>query len=343
MKVVDFFCGAGGMSCGFALEEVEILAGIDIEEEFELTYLANHPEAKFINRDITGYNPEELQSEVEIDKYDDELIFIGCSPCQYWSKVNTERLAGSFTSNLIWDFQRFIKYFMPGYIVVENVPGILNRDNNHVLLNFLDFLKFHGYKFEYKIISTDNYGVPQHRKRFVLIGSRVKDKIRFPEPEPSKEMNVRNFIGPENGFPEVEAGHIDETEFLHSTSRLSDKNLRRLKKTKKDGGTRIGWKDDPELQIPAYEGKDDIFKNVYGRLFWDKPASTITTRFIAISCGRFAHPEENRGLSLREGATLQTFPEDYTFKGGMVSVAKQIGNAVPPELARRIANSIINN
>ncbi|MEO6685909.1 MAG: DNA cytosine methyltransferase [Dyadobacter sp.] len=342
-KLIDFFCGAGGMSCGFSQAGVTIVGGIDIENQFRDTYLANNPGASFIAQDIIQYKPEQLEQDLKIEKFDDDLIFIGCSPCQYWSKINTNRRQSYFTSNLLLDFQRFIKYFMPGHIVVENVPGLLNAKNNHVLLSFLDFLRFTGYKFEYQIIRTDHYGVPQRRKRFVLMATRTSNKINFPLPVEDSQLTVRNFIGEHNGFPKIPAGHKDLTDNMHTTSDLSELNIRRLKKTSEDGGTREAWKDDDELQIDAYKGKggDKIFKTIYGRLFWDKPSSTITTRFIATSCGRFAHPEENRGLSLREGATLQTFPKNYKFVGGLVSVAKQIGNAVPPEMARRIALSII--
>jgi DNA (cytosine-5)-methyltransferase 1 len=344
LKAVDFFCGAGGMSCGFSQAGVKILAGIDIERQFEHTYKANHNGAKFINRDITQYLPAELENEIQLRKYDDDLIFIGCSPCQYWSQINTDKRKSSYTNNLIHDFQRFIKYFMPGFIVVENVPGILNSTNNHVLLDFLDFLTFHKYQFEYNIINTSNYGVPQIRKRFVLIASRVKENISFPQStEKLTDMTVANFIGVKNGFPEILDGNNDPSEFKHSTARLTEINKRRILATPKNGGSRLSWKNDPTLQLKAYEGKDNIFSSVYGRMSWDKPSPTITTRFIATSCGRFTHPNEDRGISLREGATLQTFPKDYIFIGGIVSVAKQIGNAVPPEMARRIAQSIINN
>ena len=344
LKLVDFFCGAGGMSCGFADAGVKVLAGIDIESQFKETYLANHEGSKFINRDIIKYQPQELQNDIGIRKYEDDLVFVGCSPCQYWSKVNTHRHAGSYTSNLISDFQRFVKYFMPGYVVVENVPGILNQSNNHVLLDFLDFLVFHGYHYEYKIVRTDQYGVPQRRKRFVLIATRNEVDLKFPEPKEEKErLTVRNFIGEKNGFPRISDGYIDEdSKYKHWCSALSDLNKRRLAITPHNGGTRLAWSNDPDLQIPAYKGKDKIFRSIYGRMFWDAPAPTITTRFIAISCGRFAHPEEDRGISLREGATLQTFPKNYQFLGGLISVAKQIGNAVPPAMAERLALSIIN-
>lgn len=341
-KLVDFFCGAGGMSCGFSQAGVKVLGGIDIEGQFRETYLANNQGAKFIQRDITKYKAYELQDELLLSRYDDNLIFVGCSPCQYWSKINTSKRHSVRSSNLLIDFQRFIEYFRPGSVVVENVPGLLNSKNNHVLLSFVDFLRFLGYRVEHKILQTDHYGVPQRRKRFVLIASRIKDEIKFPMPVYDSSMTVKNFIGEHNGFAEIPAGHRDCSEFMHTTASLSDRNLRRLEKTPKNGGSRDSWKDDDDLQIAAYkgEGGDKIFRSIYGRISWDRPSPTITTRFIATSCGRFAHPEENRGLSLREGATLQTFPKNFKFIGGLVSVAKQIGNAVPPEMARRIAISI---
>jgi len=341
-KLVDFFCGAGGMSCGFSQAGVTILAGIDVEAKFKDTYEINNPGAKFIKQDIIHYQPLQLQEELSLKRFDDKLIFIGCSPCQYWSKINTIRRHSVATSNLLLDFQRFIKHFMPGHVVVENVPGLLKSDNNHVLLSFLDFLNFNGYKYKYRIVRTDHYGVPQKRRRFVLIASRVARKINFPEPTYDPNLIVRKYIGEHNGFARIPAGHNDQSDVMHTTSALSEKNLRRLQQTPTDGGSRNSWKDDDDLQIQAYKGKDGdkIFKSIYGRLFWDKPSPTITTRFIATSCGRFGHPEEDRGLSIREGATLQTFPPNFKFVGGLVSVAKQIGNAVPPEMARRIAESI---
>lgn len=341
LKAVDFFCGAGGMSCGFSQSGIQILAGIDIESQFKETYLANHAKSTFINRDIVRYQPIELQNEINISKFDDKLIFIGCSPCQYWSKINNAKHKSSYSNNLIYDFQRFIKYFMPGYVVVENVPGIVNSKNNHVLLSFLDFLTFHGYRYEYRIIRTDHYGVPQKRNRFVLIASRITDQIIFPKKEISESMTVRSFIGHHNGFPVLNDGHNDPDDIMNSTSALSPLNKMRIRATPKNGGDRMAWKDDPKLQVPAYIGKDHYYRSVYGRLWWDRPSTTITTRFIATSCGRFGHPEEDRGLSLKEGATLQTFPKNYKFKGGLVSIAKQIGNAVPPEMARRMADAIV--
>lgn len=174
-----------------------------------------------------------------------------------------------------------------------------------------------------------------------MIANRVQQLISLPNP--GQESILKDFIGAHNGFPVLRAGHRDDNNLMDTVATLSEKNLRRLEITPKNGGTRQAWKDDPELQIEAYKDKDESFRDVYGRLRWDKPSSTITTRFNGISNGRFAHPEEDRGLSLKEGATLQTF-EDYVFKHQYPTiVAKLIGNAVPPQLAYRIAEAIRAN
>ena len=137
--------------------------------------------------------------------------------------------------------------------------------------------------------------------------------ISLPEGKKEKIPVVKNFIGEKNGFPKIKAGHIDKTKVKHSAAGLSENNLKRIKLTKKNGGTRERWGKIKDLQIDAYDGKDSSFRNVYGRMSWNKPASTVTTRFNSLSNGRFGHPEEDRALSIREGATLQTFPKSFDF------------------------------
>jgi DNA (cytosine-5)-methyltransferase 1 len=201
-----------------------------------------------------------------------------------------------------------------------------------------------SYVYDHGIINSNHYGVPQNRKRYLLNATWLSDTIQLPEAEYDRSQTVRNYIGVHNGFPSVEDGHKDKTDFIHTTAFLSDKNKKRIRKTPKDGGTRLSWKDDPELQIDAYRCKDNIFRDVYGRMFWNKPAPTITTRFNSLSNGRFGHPEEPRAISLREGAILQTFSKTHVFKGSNeAAIAKLIGNAVPPELAKRIGITIIRS
>lgn len=269
---------------------------------------------------------------------------IGCSPCQYWSVIRTDKTTSSKSKNLLHEFHRFVKHFNPGYVIVENVPGILNKKEESGLKKFVNSLEDQGYKVHYEIVNLNNYGVPETRKRFSLIANRISDEVVFPEADDSKPT-VRDFIGEHNGFPLISAGHKDQTDFMHTVAGLSGINIKRLKKTPKDGGSRSSWAD-TKLQLKAYRNpKGTInFSDTYGRMSWDKPAPTITTKFFSISNGRFAHPEEDRAISLREGATLQTFSKTYKFIGtSTASIARMIGNAVPPLYAKKLGQSIVEN
>lgn len=154
---------------------------------------------------------------------------------------------------------------------------------------------------------------------------------------------VREAIGNVDEFPVIPAGYKDmDIERFHSTRSLTEINIERLQHTSHDGGTRLEWKDNPKLQLNCYIGKDNIFRDVFGRLQWDKPSSTITTKFLSISNGRFGHPEQDRGISVREGAVLQSFPRDYCFKTNSITVASRlIGNAVPPLYGKRLGRLIL--
>lgn len=342
LKAIDFFCGAGGMTYGLGLAGINVLAGIDIDSECIETYEYNNPDSVFIHADIRELDKTEFQKITGIEKNDDSMVFIGCSPCQYWTHINTHRRKSMVTKTLLDEFREFTDYFRPGHIIVENVRGLSRKKKESKLDDFLRFLNSADYNFKYQVINANHYGVPQNRWRFILIASRVIKEVFIPPPKDNRPLVLKDFIGVKNGFARIEAGHTDETDFAHTAAKLSHKNILRLMKTPHDGGDRWAWKDDPHLQINAYRDKDHIFRDVYGRMYWNKPAPTITTKFIRTSNGRFSHPEENRGLSLREGATLQTFPKDYVLKGpNLGSKAKQIGNAVPPELARCIGDVLV--
>ncbi len=344
LKAIDFFCSIGGMTYGFRQAGINVIAGIDIDPSCKDTYEFNNPGSKYIEADIMDLTFDDLKEKTGIKENDDNLIFIGCSPCQYWSIINTIKIKSEKTKNLLTDFQRFVEHFKPGYVVVENVPGILKKAEESGLNNFIRMLKDgYDYTIDKGIINTSHFGVPQKRKRFSLIASRVNASITLPKADRENILKVKDFIGVKNGFEKIPHNHKDETYFNHTTARLSDKNLKRIKNTTKDGGSRLDWKNDTELQLECYKGNDKAFNDIYGRMKWDEPAPTITTKFHSISNGRFGHPNENRAISLREGATLQTFPKDYVFTAKSIGkVAKHIGNAVPPELAKRIAISIIN-
>ena len=344
LKAVDFFCSGGGMSYGLVQAGIDVVAGIDIDLECKETYEANIPTSKFIHADITKLREEQLYDEVDIQKDDDDMIFIGCSPCQYWTIINTDKSKAKESKNLLHDFYRFINYFNPGYIVIENVPGIIKRHKESGLDKVIAGLKEKGYIVWYDVLNLNYFGVPQSRKRFTLIATRVSKEIIHLEPNLEKLLVVRDFIGKHNGFPKVPAGYRDDSEFMHTVAKLSPENLERIRRTPKNGGTRLNWAN-TELQLETYKRHgSNSFRDVYGRMSWDKPAPTITTKFYSLSNGRFGHPEEDRALSLREGATLQTFPKTFVFKTkSMTKTAKIIGNAVPPEFATRIGRAIINS
>lgn len=343
LKAVDFFCGAGGVSCGFRNSGIEVLGGIDFDPKFQETYEFNN-NAKFLNEDVSNLAAEKLRNLLPIEEDDDDLIFVGCSPCQYYSNLKSDKTKSEEGRLLLDDFKEFVVYYRPGFVFIENVPGLETKVGSP-LHRFKRTLSTLGYVFDQKVLNAKYFGVPQNRRRFVLVASRVSREIALPKQIKKKEnlVTVRKAIGNYAHFPPVTAGTIDKTDFLHSTSRLSGLNLERVKSTPKNGGSRSAWAKDSRLQLECYKNHDG-HSDVYGRLSWEKPAPTITTRFIYTSTGRYSHPEQDRGLSLREGATLQSFPKNYNFystnKG---AIATMIGNAVPPKLAEAIGQSLLEH
>ncbi|MFA6835469.1 MAG: DNA cytosine methyltransferase [Fibrobacteraceae bacterium] len=341
MQAIDFFCGGGGMTYGLRQAGIDVVAGVDFDADAKETYETNNPGSLFVLADVNRLNRDFFEKEMGVQKNDDDLILVGCSPCQYYSLIRSSKDKSEKSRGLLLKFWKFIDYYNPGYVLVENVPGILDNKRS-VLPEFLRRLQKKGYShIIHEVVNMKDYGVPQNRRRFSLIATRLDKELSFPQPE-SQPISIRQVLGAENGFPRISAGHTDDTGMFHSTMRLCEINLKRLKKTHRNGGNRLCWKNDPELQLPCYKGKDKSFLDVYDRMFWDKPSPTITTKFYSISNGRFAHPQENRGLSIREGATLQSFPKDYKFcTSSIVVAAKLIGNAVPPRFAEKIGKFLV--
>ena len=346
LKAIDFFCGGGGMSLGMRQAGIDVVAGIDNDPVCRETYEANHPDSLFISADITNYGVKRLSNECGIGRCDDEMIFIGCSPCQYWSvitgrKGSERKRAARGGRNLLHDFLRFVEYYRPGFVVMENVRGIERHPKESGLQRLIDFFDDSGYRYCHHVLPTNQFGVPQTRNRFILIASRVLDSVSPPKAGKTRPT-VFDSIGNKRGLPKIRAGECDSRDKLHKSSGLSKTNIKRLKLTP-EGGLRKHWHRRDDLQIDAYRGKSaEFFRENYGRMAWDKPAPTITTKFFAIGCGRFGHPEENRAISLREGAILQTFPKSYKFKtSDFSSTGRLIGNAVPPKFAKHIGRSVI--
>ena len=330
------------MSYGIKSAGIDILAGIDIDKSSQSTYEVNIGKGKFIHKNIYDLSPKELQNYIEIEVNDPNLILVGCSPCQYWTVMRTKKDKDRQSSNLLREFLQFVLFYRPGYVLIENVPGILRKKKESQIESFINKLEKNGYQVEYKIVDLSEYGIPQTRKRFSLIANRLNIPIEFPQ-QCRKRYTVRDTIGDISQFPKIPAGHKDNTYFLHSVAGLTDINFQRLKLTPNDGGGRVSW-EHTELQLRAYKSNNVNFKDTYSRMYWDQPAPTITTKFFNISNGRFVHPEQDRAISLREGAMLQTFPKNYRFIGNSIEgIARMIGNAVPPKYAKQLGKLIREN
>lgn len=329
IQVIDFFSGCGGTSCGFQAAGLEIIAGLDIDPEAAATYRRNFPEAKFIEGDVRKFEPSILEN--VINKREKPLLFAGCAPCQPFSRQNKTNSKNDPRRTLLKDFGRFVEAWMPDYIFVENVPGLQKIQRHGPLQAFQQLLRKLGYKFECAVVPALWYGVPQTRERLVLVAS-LHSHVRIPEAThgPDRPQGMYTTVGDWiRNLPEIEAGQSHPSDPDHVAAKLEELNLRRIRATP-EGGGRSSWPDALWLNCHrTHSGHSDV----YGRLAWDKQAAGLTTRCISYSNGRFGHPSQDRALSVREAACLQTFPRHYKFEGSVSSKARQIGNAVPPQMA----------
>jgi DNA (cytosine-5)-methyltransferase 1 len=228
LKALDFFCGGGGMTYGLKQSGIDVIAGIDFDIECKETYEINNPDSTFIHADITKLPTNYFEDFFSLNINDDNLIMVGCSPCQYYSLINTSKEKSKKSKDLLLDFKRFIKYYRPGYIIVENVPGILSKQDS-VLPKFISFLRRNNYRYiEYAIEDLSYHGVPQSRKRFSLIASRL-NQVKLPIKDASKAL-LKDFIGVHNNYPKINAGHKDNSIFNHTCAGLNPLSLARLKK-----------------------------------------------------------------------------------------------------------------
>ena len=331
---VDLFCGAGGLTHGFTLEGLRVVAGIDLDPACRFPYEANNP-AKFIERDISELTVSELKS---LFGDADMTILAGCAPCQpfstYAHRYELDGKDGKW--GLLYQFARLVEGVMPDVVTMENVPSVAKHA---VFLDFVDTLKRLDYNVSHGVVDSSGYGVPQTRRRMVLLASR-HGTIKMIPPTHEKPTTVRQAIA---HLRPLDAGESAPRDKLHTTSTLSDTNLKRIKASK-PGGT---WRDWPKRLVAQCHRAESgrTYPGVYGRMEWSKPAPTMTTQCYGFGNGRFGHPEQHRAISLREAAILQSFPRNYAFlpKGGEVSfkvLGRLIGNAVPVDLGRAIARSI---
>lgn len=337
INVIDFFCGCGGTSAGLQKAGMNILAGIDFDKNAIATYAKNFPNALVFNTNIKELNTSSIEAILTPHKRE-ILVFAACAPCQPFSKQNRYKNSTDERICLLDEFHRFVKKFCPDYILLENVPG-MQKISEGPFTRFIQLLEENGYQYDSAVKNVVNYGIPQSRKRLVLIASR-HGTIKLPEETYGKGKlpynTIRKYI---EKYPSLQAGEKNNDIPNHQCAKLSPILLQRISALK-EGQDRRSWDDSLKLQCHKnHKGHTDV----YGRLSWDKPSVTLTTKCISLSNGRFGHPEQNRALSVREAAALQTFDDSFIFCGNLGSTAKQVGNAVPVDFAKILGKQIIED
>ncbi len=341
VKVFDFFSGCGGASRGFQDAGMDVVFGLDWDADAEQSFKRNFPLTTFVSEDIRKVDEDSIRDLVDRQR-PNPVLFCGCAPCQPFTRQNTTRPKPDQDERvpLLSEFLRLIRRCEPDIVFVENVPGIQNVcPDSEPLSGFLRGLKDAGFaEPTHDAVSLKRYGVPQSRRRFLLLASRhgrlnLPDETHGPGTTNPNFATVRDWIG---DLPELAAGETDPEIPDHRAACLSALNLKRIRATPEGGGNR-NWPED--LQLTCHQSATG-YSDVYGRMSWDRPASGLTTRCISYSNGRFGHPEQHRAISVREAACLQTFPMDFRFSGSPTSRARQIGNAVPVRLATVIGHHV---
>ncbi|MDE0320738.1 MAG: DNA cytosine methyltransferase [Acidimicrobiaceae bacterium] len=330
IHAVDLFCGIGGLTHGLARAGITVMAGFDIDESCRYVYEVNNAGAQFIPADICEATKEHVESHFADA---DVSVLVGCAPCQPFSAHN-RKLRKDADCSLVYEFARLVRETEPDFVSMENVPGLARH---RAFDDFRQTLSDLEYQHQDAIVWCPDYGVPQKRKRLVLLASR-RGPICLPQPS-AAHHTVREFI---HGLPPIDDGEACPHDPAHVAMPLTELNKKRIEQSK-PGGTWEDW-DDDELVSPCH--RKAHYPAPYGRMTWDDIAPTITTQFCYYSTGRYGHPEQHRAISVREGALLQTFPIGYKFSenGQPVVVrdaARQIGNAVPVKLAEAIGASIV--
>lgn len=339
ITAIDLFCGAGGLTHGLIKSKVNVAAGFDIEESCRYAYEKNNKGAKFINRDVSQLTGEEVK--VLYPKGHIKLL-AGCAPCQPFSTYSQGRdVEKDKKWPLLYAFSRLIREVEPELVTMENVPDVTKHSVYH---DFVTELKELGYQVWAEPVYCPDYGMPQVRKRHVLLASKLGE-IELIKPTHKKEnyKTVKDVIGK---LPPIEAGQQHSKDPLHISASLSPLNLQRIQ-ISTAGGSWLDWP--KELRAACHrKASGRTYSGVYARMRWDQPSPTMTTQCFGYGNGRFGHPEQDRAISLREAAMLQTFPKSYKFvpstkKPQMSIVGKMIGNAVPVALGKTIGKSLLKH
>jgi DNA (cytosine-5)-methyltransferase 1 len=334
-SAIDLFSGAGGLTQGLKQAGFDVVGAVEFHPTYAESYQMNHPNVNLKIGDIVNVEPEEFMKELGLKAGELDLL-AGCPPCQGYSTIGTRNRGKKDDprNELVYQVLRFALAFRPKTIMMENVPA-LAKDAR--LAKLKSELEASGYKIDVKVLNMSHYGVPQARRRMIMLGSRLGDiEVISQELDSDKMATVReaiSFLAP--------VGQSGDS--LHDViEHRKPKIQKMISMVPKNGGSRTDLP--PEYKLECHK-KTSGFKDVYGRMKWDRPSPTITGGCSQPSKGRFLHPEEDRAITLREAALLQTFPKDYkfSFRSGKQGVATMIGNALPPTFIQFHANSLLQH
>lgn len=348
-NIIDLFAGVGGLSYGFSkLPQFNIIAANEIEKDISIAYKLNHPDVNMLNCDINSLTEDVLEEALNGKKVD---IVVGGPPCQSYSTLGKRQMDDR--ANLFMQYKRVLKMLQPKAFVFENVVGILSMDKGNLFKQVQAEFEDLGYNLQYRVLDAVNFGVPQHRERVILVGFKGDNNFVYPEPTHGEGLKpyvtLKDAIGdlPVLKSGEKKTNYASEAtnEFLkfvrnnssdileeHSVPKNGE-HLVRIMEALKDGQS----KDDLPEDIRPKSG----YGNTYAKLWWEKPSTTITRNFACPSSSRCIHPRDSRAMSIREGARLQSFPDDYKFYGADGMKRLEIGNAVPPLLSMAIAKQML--
>lgn len=347
-NVMDLFAGVGGLSYGFSmLPEFNIVAANEIEKDIATAYSLNHPGVPMLNCDINSLTEEKINEVLNGRKVD---ILVGGPPCQSYSTAGKRQMDAR--ANLFLQYKRILQIVQPKAFVFENVVGILSMDKGNLFKRVQAEFNNIGYNLRYKVLNAVNYGVPQQRERVILVGFKGDNPFEYPEATHGNGkkpfVTLKDALG---DLPVIKSGESSteyvkevDNEFLAFVRNAGDTltehkapnngaHLIKIMETLKDGQS----KDDLPEAIRPKSG----YGNTYAKLWWEKPSTTITRNFACPSSSRCIHPRDSRAMSIREGARLQSFPDNYVFYGADGMKRLEIGNAVPPLLSIAIAKQMV--
>jgi DNA-methyltransferase (dcm) len=356
---IDLFCGAGGLSEGFRQAGYQVLAGQDFDHQAGQTFSVTHPEATFVGGPIQDVTPQQLLEAAGLE-FGDVDVIVGGPPCQGYSVYNHQRGVDDPRAGLFREYLRIVKGVYPRWLVMENVTGITSISGGAIVREIIQEMASLGYQVQMRVLRAEDYGVPQERRRVVFIGNRIGVPIRFPvathgpglKPfvtvwdaisdlaplaNGDRASGLRYASPPANEFQALLRGDV-EIAPNHEATRLAPINEQRLRHIPPGGS----WRDIPRELLPKgmLKAKRSDHTKRYGRPRKTDLACTVLTK-CDIHWGAYIHPTQDRALTVREAARLQSFPDAFRFHGSKTEQFVQVGNAVPPLMGRAIADAVL--